>query len=292
MPNYDYVAYIDEAGDDGLKAVKPLRNPGSSEWLILSAVVVRAQNQRKIPEWVANIRRKFSRHHQRQGIHFSNLSAHNKAIACSKISEMELRCFVVASNKKNMQGYINSDAEKIPSQCWFYCWMTRILLERVSHFILHKSIRDHGEARYVRLEYSARGGLRYSQMQAYYEWMRTSNKNLFLPWGRVQFEVLHPNLFFVYPHNQREGLQLADVVASAFFKACDKHDTGGCDTRFARLLHNRMAREPDNLAGQISGYGVKLLPSLKRACLDPDQQEIFEFFGYPNQWWDPEAFSK
>jgi hypothetical protein len=36
-PEYHYVVYIDEAGDDGLKAVKPLSRPGSSEWLILSA---------------------------------------------------------------------------------------------------------------------------------------------------------------------------------------------------------------------------------------------------------------
>ena len=48
--DYGYVAYIDEAGDDGLRAVKPLSRPGSSEWLILSAVVVRAENQVKVPE--------------------------------------------------------------------------------------------------------------------------------------------------------------------------------------------------------------------------------------------------
>jgi len=39
-PSYGYVAYIDEAGDDGLRAVKPISNPGSSEWLVLSAVVL------------------------------------------------------------------------------------------------------------------------------------------------------------------------------------------------------------------------------------------------------------
>jgi hypothetical protein len=32
---YHYVAHIDEAGDDGLKAVKPLSKPGASEWLTL-----------------------------------------------------------------------------------------------------------------------------------------------------------------------------------------------------------------------------------------------------------------
>jgi len=36
---------------------------------------------------------------------------------------------------------------------------------------------------------------------------------------------------------------------------------------------------------------VKLLPNFKNAALDPDQAEIFRYYGYPYQWWDPEAFS-
>jgi hypothetical protein len=53
-----------------------------------------------------------------------------------------------------------------------------------------------------------------------------------------------------------------------------------------------MAREPDNNNGRISGFGVKLLPSFAKAKLDADQTEIFRHYGYPRQWWDPEAFSE
>jgi hypothetical protein len=48
-----------------------------------------------------------------------------------------------------------------------------------------------------------------------------------------------------------------------------------------------MARENN----KISGYGLKLLPGFAKAKLDSDQAEIFRFYGYPAQWWDPEAFS-
>jgi hypothetical protein len=96
----------------------------------------------------------------------------------------------------------------------------------------------------------------------------------------------------VYPHLEREGLQLADAVASAFFKACDKYDTGNCDPQYAKLLRDRMAREPDTKSGKISGYGLKLLPNFGKARLEPDQAEIFRYYGYPNQWWDPAAFSE
>jgi hypothetical protein len=58
-PRYDYIAYIDESGDDGLKAVKPCTFPGSSEWLVLSAVVIRASNESKVTAWVQDIRSGF-----------------------------------------------------------------------------------------------------------------------------------------------------------------------------------------------------------------------------------------
>ena len=288
---YDYVAYIDESGDDGLRAVKPKSFPGSSEWLILSAVVIRATNQSKTLEWIDRIKDGM-RSHQARSIHFQKLYPTNKRRACEVLSNLDARYFVVASNKKNMEGYKNPDASKIPSQCWFYCWMTRILLERVSRFVKDRSIEEFGEPRKLRIEYSARGGLRYSQMHAYYAWLKLKRSNPFLPWGNICWDVMDYNLLKVYPHWQREGLQLADIVASAFHKACDKYDNPkGCDPQYAKILKPRMGREPNVTSGQISGYGVKLLPNFKKALLDSDQAEIFKYYGYPKQWWDPEAFS-
>lgn len=290
IPDYGYVAYIDEAGDDGLRAVKPISVPGASEWLILSAVVVRAENQAKVSEWVSKIASAIPRR-QTPDIHFKNLNSINKALVCRQVADLDVRCFVIASNKKNMEGYSNPAAGKIPSSNWFYCWMTRILLERVTRFVGEKSAGSN-TPRHLRIEYSARGGLKYSQMSAYYEWMRGKRLSPFLPWGNIVWDVMHPGLLKVFPHQDREGLQLADIVASAFFKACDKHDTGACDPTFAKLLKPRMARDTDRAGGQIAGYGVKLLPSFAKAKLDHDQAEIFRFYGYPRQWWeDPTAFS-
>ena len=289
-PEYHYVAYIDEAGDDGLRAVKPISSPGASEWLILSAVVIRADRQGDVVQWVDSIKSKF-KNHQRPDIHFTGLNAAKKQTACHMMSEFDARYFVVISNKKNMEGYENPFAGKIPSSNWFYCWMTRLLLERVTKFVHDHSMKEYGEPKKLRVEYSARGGLRYSQMSAYYEWMKLKKHNQYLPWGKIYWDVMNQQLLKVYPHLEREGLQLADVVASAFFKACDKHYTGGCDPTFAKLLKPRMGREPNTKRGQISGYGVKLMPSMLKAKLDPDQAAIFKFYGYPSQWWCPEAFN-
>lgn len=288
-PTYDYVAYIDEAGDTGLNRVKPLSMPGASEWFIVAGALVQARDEPLVSVWVQNI---FDALKSRQirDIHFQRLNDDRKRTACSLLARTTARFFVIASNKQNMQGYTNPRAASVPSDNWFYCWMTRVLLERITDFVKADSIKRYGEARRVKLEYSERGGLRYSQMQAYYEWINMKSSGgslpLFLPWGKVHFDVLHHELFEVYRHQLRDGLKLPDIVASAFFKAVDVHDTGACNPEFAKLLAPRMAASP--ATDQIGGYGVKLLPGWRKLSdynVQPRQKAIFREFGYPMDYW-------
>lgn len=287
-PEYHYVAYIDEAGDPGLERVKPLDNPGSSEWLILSAVVVRAPNEKNVVPWIQEILQKIRS--QRRYLHFTDLKPWNKRIVCGELATLPIRCFVVCSNKKNMRGYRNPFAEKYENPNWFYAWLSRLLLERVTYFVRQKSLEQHQEIKKVRLEFSSRGGLTYASLSTYFEWlkMKSAGGDMFLPLGDLVWETMHRDLLHIFNTRQRAGLQLADTVASAFFKACDCYDTGECDPEFARILGKRMARDPDvSSGGEISGYGVKLMPAFKKAALLPTQAPIFTYYGYPRQWWAP-----
>lgn len=170
--------------------------------------------------------------------------------------------------------------------------MSRLLLERVTHFVHAHSLERYGEIRKVSLEFSERGGLTHHSLNTYFEWlkMKSAGGDMILRLGDLQWGTMHRDLLHIYPHKKRAGLQLADTVASAFFKACDCYDTGACDPEFARLLGPRMARVPDAAEnGQISGYGVKLMPNFRKAILLPEQREIFAHYGYPTQWWAPQA---
>lgn len=285
-PSYHYVAYIDEAGDPGLARVKPKDNPGSSEWFILSAVVIGTPNEKNVASWRNDILRGITS--QRKDLHFTDLRPWNKRIVCTEIAKLPVRCFVVCSNKKNMRGYRNPFAEKYPSPNWFYAWLSRLLLERVTYFVREKSLEQHREIKKVRLEFSERGGLTYGALNTYFEWlkMKSTGGSMYLPLGDLVWETMHHDLLHIFPHKKRAGLQLTDAVASAFFKACDCYDTGGCDPEFAKLLDPRMCRVPDG-DGKISGYSVKLMPQFKKAELLPAQAEIFTYYGYPKQWWAP-----
>lgn len=288
-PEYHYVAYIDESGDPGLRRVKPLAERGSSEWIVIAAALIPAESEHEVGEWVADMM-KAIRSRQLREIHFQKLNNNRKTLVCTHLAEKNVRLFSVVSNKQNMQGYQNPFAAQIPSDNWFYCWLTRILLERLSDYVLSASIKRYKEPKYVKLEYSERGGLSYSQMSAYYEWLRLKSAGgtipLYLPWGKIAFEVIHRDLMRVYNHTERDGMKLPDIVASAFFKAVDACDTGACDPSFAKLLKPRMARAPNTK--QIGGYGVKLMPNwrtLNFYNVPNTQREILRFYGYPSDYW-------
>jgi hypothetical protein len=157
----------------------------------------------------------------------------------------------------------------------------------VTHFVKCKSLEQFGKTERVKIIYSDRGGHSYDQMKAYYKWLK--NRPLYLPQGPLEWDVLHPDLQEVHPSHKRAGLQLADVVSGAFYKACDLYTSGGCDPQFAKLLLPRMCRYPDRTAGQLSGYGVKLMPKLDKALLTSEQEEIFRICGYPKYWWAPDS---
>ena len=285
---YHYVAYVDESGDPGTTKVKPLSADGSSEWLVIGAALIPAELEPSLKPWVEEMMSAM-KSRQLTDIHFQKLNPRRKALLCSMLADKNVRLFAVISNKQNMQGYSNPIAAQIPSDNWFYCWLTRILLERLTEYVARASIKRYGEPKRVKLEFSERGGLRYSQMQAYYEWINLKSIGgkipLYLPWGTVDFRVLSLDLMRVYNHRERAGLKLPDIVASAFFKGVDVHDTREVDPQFAKLLRPKMATAD---TGQIAGYGVKLMPNwrtLDKFKVPETQRELLRFYGYPNQWW-------
>ena len=292
-PSYDYVAYIDESGDPGLNKVKPRTANGASEWFIVSGALIPAEVEPEVEGWVAGMMDAMNSH-QLQDIHFAKLNDNRKTLLCTMLAEKHVRLFAIISNKQNMQGYKNPFAAQmtqlLPQDNWFYCWMTRILLERMTDYVAKNSAKKLGRPGKIRLEYSERGGLRYSQMHAYFQWIHMKSVGgkvpLYIPWGFVDFTALHPQLMHVYSHRERPGLKLPDIVASAFFRAVDMYDTKARDASFAKLLAPKMAQCPDSK--MVAGYGVKLMPNIKtldRFNVSADQREILHHYGYPNQWW-------
>lgn len=106
VPEYDYVLFIDEAGDDGLKRVMPIDNQGSSEWLVISGLLVRAEDESKCRAWLDHIRNDIDAT-QSDVLHYRKLSLTKRRRSAELLSALPVRSFTVCSNKKNMRGYNN-----------------------------------------------------------------------------------------------------------------------------------------------------------------------------------------
>lgn len=298
-PDYDYVAYVDEAGDPGLKNLRPDTATGSSEWFVLAGIVLAKEYELVAREWVAAMIEDTGRN-QRRDLHFRDLHTGHKNFVCSTVANYPVRCFAVCSHKKSLLDWPHNPVLKeMRNQDWFYAFLSRYLLERITHFVGERSRRLTGSAQRVKVVFSERGGLNVGQMAAYYDKLENqtrfdammhdtpARKRVVLGRGNLDWETVHPLLLLRNNHKASAGLQLADVVASSFFQACDQYNTLGCNPSFARLLRPRMARAPDNGSGRISGYGLKVAPGYEPTKWLPIQGQIFADFGYPDEWWAP-----
>jgi len=243
-PEYGYIAYIDEAGDPGLKTVRPIDKNGASEWLVLSAVVMRAKWEPEVVNWVSNLIDDLDIK-QRTDLNYRKLSPTRKVVAGAAIATLPIRGFAVCSNKKNMRQYTNARAAKKPSQQWFYNYCIRLLLERVTAFCAARTMHDYGERKLIKIEFSERGGHRYSQTSAYHQYLRHQQQGgqIYLKKREPVTSMLDWDLMDAFPHEERAGLQLSDYVASALYQAIDCGGQGKWDIEPAKSIAAIMAKE-------------------------------------------------
>ncbi len=241
---------------------------------MIGGLLIRAAREHEPVDWVRDIQSGI-KGRQRPDLHFRQLSHRHKIRACATIAMLPVRAFVLCSNKKNMRGYSNARAEKRASaQEWFYNFCVRLLLERVTDYVKRRSIRDFGALKQLEVVFSNRGGMRYSQTKAYYDLLRAQarSETTYLTKRVVQWKILHPVLVRTVPHTGNAGVQLADVVTSAFYQAVNAHGQGQWCTDYAKLLAPVLPAEH----GRQADYSVALQPTPPwKARLTPEQQRIF-----------------
>ncbi|WP_312532019.1 DUF3800 domain-containing protein [Paracoccus sp. (in: a-proteobacteria)] len=273
-PDYDYVLFIDEAGDDGLKKVKPIDPDGSSEWLIVAGLLVRAEDEAKCRVWLDEIRVDINAT-QSDSLHYRKLSPAKRIRAAQLLAAMDVRIFTLASNKRNMRGHHNPKAAAMGGRNWFYNWLVRMIMERVSSFCVENGLKRFQRIGRVKVVFSTRGGHSYTQTKAYWR-LEAAKGKPFLSRRVVKWEAVNFNASDDAPHYMHAGLQLADICASAMYQAVDR--TGKYfSPEPMQALSPRVAREN----GSWADFGVTLQPYLiDEIDLSPEQKRLFSFYGY------------
>jgi hypothetical protein len=244
--------------------------------MVIAAVLIKANSESNVVPWVQDIIKKLDQH-QITHLHFRTLKDDKKETVCNDIAQLKIRIFAVLSHKHNMIGYRNVRAEKarVNRTAWFYCWMTRLLMEKITAYCGRRSIRDYGEHRVVRCEFSDRGGVRIEDIKDYYKYLSDQSKLGMMHHDRydLDWRVFSPNELFIYPNRMRAGLQLADCVASAFFAGLEATPEGIIKPAFAKRLVPRICADHK---GKRYGYGVRTMPVWAHN-VDPNRAELRDF---------------
>ncbi len=273
-----YIAYIDEAGDDGLTRVRPADPDAASEWMILSCILIKAENEAHVLPWLKELVGSFGRH-QMTHLHFRQLRDDQKVIASQYIANLPIRAFAIASNKRNMRGYKNPIAAqaKINVTAWFYVWLSRILLERVTNYCDRRSLKDYGEKRSIRFEFASRGGVKINDVASYLKYLKEQDEFGFMynTFWKPSWEVMNFDEIHTFPAKDRAGLQFSDCVASAFYSGLELTAERTVKPQFAKLLYSRMAR---GKSGRIYGFGLKVWPNYAPVVVNTQQRELLDFY--------------
>lgn len=282
-----FVAYIDESGDTGLAEIKkPNDLKGATEWLVLSAFVVRIEHDSKMVAWTQEVQKEFTS--KRGDLHFNKLLDFKKTLVCSALAEKPAKGFVVMSNKKNIERYKNPRLDD-GNKAWIYWFLARLLLERVTEYCDKQTPKERKGKDKLRIVFSRRGGLTYKDFSDYLwklYWQRGSS-DLVLNYKEITWSVIDHDEVFVFDHVKMAGLQLADIVAGAFFQAAElnRGDQVDCDPSYAKQLKPLIAYKGFNW---YLGVGLKPMPSLHEMKLNPSQKEIFNFYGASTKSWEKE----
>jgi len=235
-----FYVYVDESGDEGFKF-----KGGSSEWFVLSAVIVPDTSELEIMKRVvdgtrAALRRNGVPKNKLKTLHFRDLKHEQRLPYIHRISkEDQLTTVVVLIDKTKL----TSDNFRGGHELYFYG--VRLLLERVSWFCKNAS-DNHG----ARIYFSNRGSMSYDDLKRYF--VHLSKQKTAIDWA-----VLDTNEMFTLTAGQRMGLMVADAVASSYFYAVEASSYGFTETRYASMLLPRAFR---GNSGNILGYGVKFFP--------------------------------
>lgn len=264
---HSFIAYIDEAGDDGLNPAKyrtPGRGGGSSHWLTIGATVWRQSRDLDAVRWAKEIRDQLPQQKRHKPLHFKDLDHPQRVMAINGLCDRPMRALAVVANKPIIPEGTYTQKHQL------YHYMCRYLLERLSW--LCRDLRPNvpeGDGR-VKVVFSRRRAMNYDDFQAYIQRLKDAAD----PEIRIHWPVIDIPAIEAEDHGKRFGLQLADLVMSGLTAALEPDFYGNVEPRFARMLKPVMY----NRGGNYMSYGTKVVPAPEAIPFAEQQREFLRIF--------------
>lgn len=287
MIKYQYILYVDEAGDDKVQNLKPEHPTGNSEWLCLGGYLVRTDSVDTLDgirdRIVCSIGGTSG-----QPLHFRNYKPKNMSKVCKELATHSARVFVVCSLKKTMLGHRNERAEAAGSyssnQQYLYNFVVRLLLERATEFVESDAKSKGIAAPKLKILMATRRGHHFGHFKAYVLQLKrqAQSRKTFLDTREVRPDVLDYDLIDRMPASKSSGLQLADVVVSSVFQSIEQLSKG-YRGQPAKHLKSIVAGKRYRPSGKLyrRNEGLTLFHTSKAPkLLSTEQAQFFQHFGF------------
>ncbi len=240
--NISFVVYIDESGDEGF-----LFGKGSTEWFVLSAVIIHKQLDLETVKLVDDVRVILGRNPaEHDPLHFRKLKHEHRLPFLQHIAIANLKIATVLVHKPSI---INVERFQQKNRLYFHT--VRLLMERVSWYCRdHKPSEGDGTAEII---FSNRGGMKYEEFREYMRLFhsQTAPFQIEIDWDIIKIDQI------MALSSKRMGLQLADAVASSFFFGVQTNQYGFVEDRYTRMLKPITYHHK----GRYNGYGLKIFPA-------------------------------
>ncbi|MGW3847161.1 DUF3800 domain-containing protein [Streptomyces fagopyri] len=226
-------AFIDEAG------VRSHSN-ASSDYFIMSAVVVADENLQEAQDFLVRLRKELGRGPGDQ-LHWVALSKHEQRVHAAK--SLGAQEWATISNvivcKRRLGGQL------AVNQAYLYTF--RFLLERLSWIA-----RDSQAVLSYTLAHITRPQMTLPELRQYEAALRSTQT-------QICWNALNPKGGKIDQPTRIEMLQVADLAASATYAAFNLDRYGNTERRYVNELSRRLYRYTPQSA--LSSYGMKLHPS-------------------------------
>jgi len=247
MSDKELNAYIDEAGDEGFKE-------GSSQWFIISSVVVDKSSDRDVARVIDNIKSRLWGDVTRQPLHWVRLRHDQKQVVIQEISKRSFTLVSVALEKKYLvrerfnSHYDRDNRMKFRWAMYFYA--TRLLVERICKYAGRQGFT-------VNLVFENRASISYKDLRDYLTFMSEYPG----PYGRSP-TIQRRMIKSVEPHNKetKKLLQVADACSGALRDALEINRYGNVDGSYLVGLADKF----DRPSGRFWGIGLKVFPRSER----------------------------
>lgn len=250
-----FVVYIDESGDEGFVFRDPPQK-GSSDWFILSAIIIPQEQDSDIKALAAGIRASLG-FEPKHVLHFAKLDHEKCVCAIDAISRSRLTATSVLVNKRAMRDPAIFQAA--PFRLYYYT--ARLLLERVSWYCRDTAARRGRQSPLARIIFEHRKRLSYENLNAYLDVLRGQAQmdawfRYLVNDVRIHWPVIENDHIEAAQKAQYSGLQIADLVASGFRWALERCPYGHTEHRYAKTLVPVVYRHNH----RYLSYGLKFFP--------------------------------